>query len=463
MKFSAFFFSAISILFFSNIVTAQCDDTKKYVIEVPKAKPTIAAAIEETKTNTDYKGKKVTINVRYGIYEELGKGVLIDRACLDVMGMPNDAGKKPVIRRNDFIGHEQAVVKIRESDIKFEGFDIDARQQCNAYGILVLISKFDDDIKADFLNIWINGNDIRDIGQGGCRNAHGIVIWGAKTQGIGNIWVQDNKLSNLRLGDSETITIKNNVRDFHALRNVISNTDNIGIDVIGYEDGSPYQARNGEIKDNVISDLREGNDAYPSVAGIYVDGGKDVLIDNNQVRGFGFGLEIASELIMAVVSGITVTNNTFEDNLVAGVGVGHGYEQRSYVKNCVIRDNKIFNNGIGARENSNNDRRIDGGQIRLVSYFPDSLENILIKNNRIEIAPNKHVQRLIYVENCLSKDKECEVSPKRLDVTVSRNKFSSPDYVDAWYIADVDEFDNHDTPTIVILNKYLVFNSDNTF
>jgi hypothetical protein len=455
-----FLTACASVFFLSGVIFAQCNDAEKIVIEVPKGQPTISDAINETKTSS-YKGKKVTIKVTYGTYDEKGKGVLIDRPCLDVIGIPNDAGKKPIIRRKDFKGYEQAVVKIRESDIKFEGFDIDGQQQCNAFGVLVLIAK-DDDINADFSNIWINKNDVRDIGQAGCRNAHGIVAWSAKAQGIRNIWIQDNKMFNLRLGDSETITIKNNVRDFHALRNVISNTDNIGIDVIGYEDGSPYQARNGEIKDNVISDLREGNGAYPSVAGIYVDGGKDVLIENNQVRGFGFGLEIASELIMAVVSGITVKNNTFEDNLVAGVGVGHGYEQRSYVKNCVIRDNKIFNNGIGIREDSNNGTRIDGGQIRLVSYFPDSLENILIENNQIKIAPNKHVQRLIYVENCLSKAK-CEASPKRLDVTVSQNKFSSPDYINAWYIADVDEFDNHDMPTIVILNKYLRFDSNNTF
>jgi len=129
------------VLVFATACIAQCNDTEKRVIEVPKDKQTIKAAINEAKTNQDYKGKKVTIKVKYGIYEEDGKGVLIDRNCLDLIGIPNDKNDKPVIKRKEFKGYEQAVVKIRQSDVRFEGFDIDAQRKCNAFGILVLIAK----------------------------------------------------------------------------------------------------------------------------------------------------------------------------------------------------------------------------------------------------------------------------------------------------------------------------------
>src|ERR1700680_2900546 len=195
MRILKLFFTGGAVLVFATTCIAQCNDTEKRVIEVPKDKQTIKAAINEAKTNQDYKGKKVTIKVKYGIYEEDGKGVLIDRNCLDLIGIPNDKKDKPVIKRKEFDGYEQAVVKIRQSDVRFEGFDIDAQSKCNAFGILVLISKDDADIDKDLSNISIVDNTVRDVGkEGGCNDAHGIVAWSAKTQSINNLWIVKNSL-----------------------------------------------------------------------------------------------------------------------------------------------------------------------------------------------------------------------------------------------------------------------------
>src|SRR6185369_5398364 len=102
--------------------------------------------------------------------------------------------------------------------------------------------KYDADIDKDLSNIFIVDNTVRDVGkEDGCTNAHGIVAWSAKTQSINKLWIVKNRLHNLRLGNSETITIKSNVQDFHVNENIIFDTDNIGIDVIGFEDNS-FQA-----------------------------------------------------------------------------------------------------------------------------------------------------------------------------------------------------------------------------
>jgi hypothetical protein len=462
MRILKLFFTGAAVLVFATTCIAQCNDTEKRVIEVPEKFQTIKAAINEAKTNQDYKGKKVTIKVKYGIYEEDGKGVLIDRNCLDLIGIPNDKKDKPVIKRKNFQGHEQAVVKIRQSDVRLEGFDIDAQGECNAFGILVLIAKYDADIDKDLSNIFIVNNTVRDVGkEDSCEDAHGIVAWSAKPQSINKLWIEKNTLHHLRLGKSETITIKSNVQDFHVNENVIFDTDNIGIDVIGFEDDS-FQAHDGEIISNQISDLRKGNSVYPNVAGIYIDGGSDVKITGNTVNGFGLGVQLASERVNAKVSGITVNGNTFSNNLIAGVGVGHDTTQRGFVENCKISDNTILNNGIGLE----NGKLIDGGQIRLKSYVLGGLKDISIEHNTIYITSGQSVKHLIYTENCIWNEGDgdkCTINPQRLGAAFSRNTFCKLDYTDAWYVRTIDEFDGSGSALISKLNKYMTFADNNIF
>ncbi len=451
----ALLFTLLSItIIFSSTVFSQCVDEKKS-INVPSQYKTITDAINATKS-IEYKNQKVTIFVDYDIYNEKGKGILIDRKCLDIIGIPNEKGEKPIIQRKKFEGYEQAVVKIRESNIKFEGFDIDADERCNAYGILVLIANFDKDITQDLTDIFIEKNTIRDIGQSGCSQAHGIVVWSDRvvetidTEGnnpffkkedinksiwIKNIKISNNLLYNLRLGSSETITIKHNVSDFQVTQNTIFNTDNIGIDVVGFEKND-LQAQKGQITGNNISDLRSGNAAYPWVAGIYVDGGKEVLISENKISSFGFGIEIASEHYKKSVSGIEVKNNLIYENKVAGIGIGHGRnegdDQRSYVFDCKIFNNFIRDNGI---ESYKEGEFYDKGQIHLISHIAGGLRNISIYDNNICISNGKNIFRHIYWENYIWKSDDMkEVNKEKLEISFNNNSFFGSIDNKAWYL-----------------------------
>ncbi|GAA3328692.1 hypothetical protein GCM10020331_073690 [Ectobacillus funiculus] len=80
-------------------------------------------------------------------------------------------------------------------------------------------------------------------------------------------------------------------RIFKVTYNILRRNDNIGIDVIGFEGVSPVeafdQARNGIISNNTVYQISSyGNPAYGNqyaAGGIYVDGGKEIIIERNKV------------------------------------------------------------------------------------------------------------------------------------------------------------------------------------
>jgi hypothetical protein len=182
------------------------------------------------------------------------------------------------------------------------------------------------------------------------------------------------------------------------------------------------------------------------------------------VNRFGLGVELASERVNAKVSGITVNGNTFSNNLVAGVGVGHDTTQRGFVENCKISNNTILNNGTGF--DKENGKLIDGGQIRLKSFVLGGLKDISIEYNTIYITAGQSVKRLIYTENCIWTEGDgdkCTFNPQRLGAAFSRNKFCKLDYTDAWYVRTIEEFDGSDSALISKLNKYMTFADNNIF
>ena len=145
----------------------------------------------------------------------------------------------------------------------------------------------------------------------GDLNAHGVLIIGVEQRPIRAVEVSDNLLADLALGQSEALALNGHVERFVVARNTVRDVDNIGIDVIGFENGLPWQAREGVVQDNVLVDLRCGNPTYasdtsndpcpsgsgrwPAAAGIYLDGAHGVCVRGNRVRGFDRGLEVASE------------------------------------------------------------------------------------------------------------------------------------------------------------------------
>ncbi|MFP3122588.1 DUF1565 domain-containing protein [Ectobacillus funiculus] len=206
-------------------------------------------------------------------------------------------------------------------------------------------------------------------------NAHGIAIYGTKApQAIEDIFISGNKLEDMKLGASEALVLNGNVSNFKVTYNILRRNDNIGIDVIGFEGVSPVeafdQARNGIISNNTVYQISSyGNPAYGNqyaAGGIYVDGGKEIIIEKNQVYKNDIGIEGASEHAGKSTSSITIRKNTIYENSSAGIAVG-GYDtKRGSTVNSIITDNILYKNDTKYQ---------DGGQL-LLQYNT--------KQNRIE-------------------------------------------------------------------------------
>ncbi|PKG23852.1 DUF1565 domain-containing protein [Niallia nealsonii] len=206
-------------------------------------------------------------------------------------------------------------------------------------------------------------------------NAHGIAVYGTKApQAIEDILISGNKLEDMKLGASETLVLNGNVSNFKVTRNIVRRNDNIGIDAIGFEGVSPDeafdQARNGIISNNTVYQISSyGNPAYGnhySAGGIYVDGGKEIIIEKNKTYKNDIGIEAASEHAGKFTSFITIRKNMIYENRSAGIAIGGYDSKRGSTIKSIITDNILYKNDTKYQ---------DGGQL-LLQYNT--------KQNRIE-------------------------------------------------------------------------------
>jgi hypothetical protein len=196
-------------------------------------------------------------------------------------------------------------------------------------------------------------------------------------------------LANLTLGSSEALVVNGNVEDFLIEGNRVHDTNNIGIDVIGFEgtasDPTVDQARDGIVRGNTVWNIDSyGNPAYGkgrSADGIYVDGGRDVLIEGNVVHDVNIGIELASEHAGRSTRNVTVHNNVVYDATTIGIAIGGYDRRRGSTEDSVIVNNTIVNT--------------DG--VELLVQF-DTRDN-LIANNVIVAGPRHAFVENAYREN----------------------------------------------------------------
>jgi NPCBM/NEW2 domain/Pel9A-like, right handed beta helix region len=243
-------------------------------------------------------------------------------------------------------------------------------------------------------HVRLNSNYVHDMGttfegrNGG--DAHGIGVFGTATDhAIDGVEIVNNELANLTLGSSEALVINGNVTGFLIEDNRVHDTNNIGIDVIGFEGTAPDptvdQARDGIIRGNAVWNVDSyGNPAYGnsrSADGIYVDGGRDVLIEANVVHNVNIGIELASEHAGRATRNITARNNLVYDATAIGVAIGGYDRRRGSTEECVIVNNTVANT--------------DG--VELLVQF-DTRRN-LIANNVIVAGQRHNFVENVYVEN----------------------------------------------------------------
>ena len=196
-------------------------------------------------------------------------------------------------------------------------------------------------------------------------NAHGIAFYGSAATPMTSIVVEGNEIRNCKLGQSESLVLNGNIDGFVVARNIVHDNDNIGIDFIGFEGTGPAaldQARNGICVDNVVYNISSGtNPTYGgerSAGGIYVDGGRDIVIERNKIDNCDIGIEVASEHLGKATSNITVRNNFISRGYLGNILMGGYAANRGDARDVIVANNTTYQGTGGEIELQHNCDRI---------------------------------------------------------------------------------------------------------
>ncbi|MFI2130677.1 right-handed parallel beta-helix repeat-containing protein [Lysinibacillus fusiformis] len=280
-------------------------------------------------------------------------------------------------------------------------------------------------------------------------NGHGIAVYG--TGSMRDINIVGNTVEDLIVGASESMVLNGNIDGFTIENNVVRRCNNIGIDLIGFEgisnDKKLDYVRNGVVKNNQVYEISSyGNPAYGenySAGGIYVDGGKNITIENNTLFKNDIGIEVTSEHANKSADNIKVLNNTVYNNFFTGISIGGYDEERGGTKNSIISHNIIYRNDT---------MELNGGQLLLQH---DTQNNVIEKNiltagsSRIFIANyftsnknNKLARNVFHQEKgqdgiWIWKDTEYDSFKK---FKIASNSDATTSYLDPQY-KNMDKFD----------------------
>ena len=191
--------------------------------------------------------------------------------------------------------------------------------------------------------------------------AHGIAVYGyggSESKAISNLLIEGNEVYNCKLGYAEAIAVTGNTKDWKVINNYVHDNNNIAITAIGGEGRSGSsaldRARNGLIVGNiVINNTCHGNLAFSNgggADGIYVDGGKDIVIENNYVVASDYGIEIGTENGSSFrPSGIIVRNNVVAYNESGGILLGG----QNGALDILVENNTVYQKaGCGIERNA---------------------------------------------------------------------------------------------------------------
>ena len=193
-------------------------------------------------------------------------------------------------------------------------------------------------------------------------NAFGLTVYGTVGhQSINALVISGNEIDHNKTGCSETLSVDGNVENFVISNNSVHDDNNIGIDAIGFEHVSPNpktdQARDGEIRGNAVYNITSyGNPDYGkqyAADGLYVDGGTQIVIEQNLIHNVDLGIEMASEHQHHVTSHVTARNNLIYLDNSNGISMGGYGAKRGGTDHCTAVNNTLFENGSkGVNNNS---------------------------------------------------------------------------------------------------------------
>lgn len=300
---------------------------------------TIQAALDSVKAGQ-------TIYVRKGTYT----GISYFRNSgtkNNYITLRNYPGEKPFLTAKS----EGAVLNLSGHDyVKIEGLEIGGFSAPIAQGIL---------LDSDENHIIIRNNEIHDLvttkpGENEEGEANAILCYGegeTAAASINNVCIEGNNVYNNTTGWCESVSVTGNTENINVINNIVHNNTNIGIDFYGNAGYCPKKEL-----DQPRFCVAAGNEIYGSIcdyaecAGLYVDGARDVILENNISHDNAYGIEIGSEERQDnyPVKNILARNNLVYKNSSGGIRIG-GYDKNKtgYVTETKIYNNTIINNGEG--------------------------------------------------------------------------------------------------------------------
>jgi hypothetical protein len=290
-----------------------------------------------------------TLNIKEGIYSE--KVVIRNSGTAgNYITIQNNGSEHAVLDCSSISNEAPCIAINSKSYLRIEGLEIRNCKAAKAKGIYV---------DGSGIGIEILGNKIHDLVSSSGGNA--IQIQGTDgANPITGVLIDGNELYSNVLGTGENCTVNGNVTRFQITNNIIHDNDNSGIDVAGYYGvaSSDDQARNGLVSGNTVYNISaKSNPAYDGVLsadGIYVDGGKDVILERNLVYACDIGVEAGNEHTDKYTTNIIVRNNIIHSSNTYGLCIGGSTDTSGYCTGSYFYNNTLYNNRTGVKVQKSN-------------------------------------------------------------------------------------------------------------
>ncbi|MDR6944037.1 right-handed parallel beta-helix repeat-containing protein [Mucilaginibacter pocheonensis] len=319
-----------------------------------------------------------TVIVRGGTYSE--KVVFPKSGVMDkYITLKAYHGETPIIDGSAFsVNGREALVTIDKAKfIVVDGFEIRNLKTSTGDPKAIMVEGGSDYITIK--NNTIYGIDYTQLPLNGGGNA--ILIIGNTSDPVTNITVTGNTIHDCKTGYGENLTINGYVDGFTITNNTIYNAQNIGIDAAGgyaaNADAALNYARNGIISGNTCYNIesKRGPLGGHGAIGIYVDGGRNVIVEKNRVSVTDRGIGAVSETNGFPTDHVTIRNNLVYNCWCSGIYMG-GYLNYTGggTSNSAIVNNTLYNNNraLGAF-----------GEIEGEISIREDCSNNVIKNNII--------------------------------------------------------------------------------
>lgn len=346
----------------------------------------------------------VTVHLRGGTYKPTGDGIFISTNRTtggNWFTLRNYASENAVLDGSQLTAPFAALIAMATAkNIRIEGLKLtnvtnDQTVTSTRFGVIV---------SGQSANIVIRKNHIYDMAwtrntaaqktPQPTNNLNPLVVLGTTDTAIRNVVIDSNTVYNNVPGYAEAVSINGYVDSFAVTNNLVFDNANIGIVAAGnyawvvddpnFSVTAPNNySRNGFIRGNTV--YRNISPIAVS-AGIYLDGSRNVLVENNLSYKNGTGISIGNEQYNSVSGYHTVQSNVLKENLSAGLFYG-STNTTSWVENCTVKDNTIKDNYVldsALRARANNQYGITNSSQRYTEANIYRLRNSVFEQNTIE-------------------------------------------------------------------------------